>query len=644
MSVLSANAEAAQVNLSWLANSESNISGYKIYYGTSSGNYTSSFNVGLTTSYNLTGVTSGQTYYFALTAYNSSFLESNYSPEVSITVSGSSPTPTPTPIITPTPISTPIPTPPPVPGPTPHPGNGGGSQDSDNDGLSDSREASIGTNPNDADSDDDGISDGQEVTDTTNPLDRGSNYQQLKTFFCNEWNGYINGTNNLVEVNNRSSQTINAQLIFYGSSGNFLDIKQLSIPAGQQRRNNFDNFQGSQYQLAKICILHDGNTGDLEGQIINYKQGQYATSTPFANGLYGKQYVRFNTKVMSKNSAEKIFKITNQIKLYNNSNTTRGGSLNFYREDGSLLTQKYVELSYYQVFNFDVSTLGVDFTGLVEWVPGNIDSPFVLRNTAMYYDNSSSRESFVTALNYDGASGTGEDIIVPFDTSFIADNCTETKVNRKGKKTKVKKKNCKKTEKTLNSTIEISNSLESNNNVLVNIYNTEGVLLSSQKLSLNSHASKEIVLKDVVGYNIKGTVIINGEQISSVLASAKEYLRNKKGNVLLSYQVAAKIAYGSVLQGSYDASNDRKSSLVLVNSNSYDEVVSYGLSTSDGSTVSQGETVRVPAHGRRIVDLNPLMQGTQDGLVTVQPTSQNTIASWIYKEKQDEFLVPTTVR
>ena len=44
--------------------------------------------------------------------------------------------------------------------------------DSDGDGLSNSDEASLGTDPQDADSDGDGIDDGSEVgSDTSNPTD-----------------------------------------------------------------------------------------------------------------------------------------------------------------------------------------------------------------------------------------------------------------------------------------------------------------------------------------------------------------------------------------------------------------------------------------------------------------------------------------
>ena len=74
---------AAEIRLAWDANTESDVAGYKIYYGTSSKSYTGSVDVGNTTTYTLTGLTQGQTYYIAVTDYNASGSESGYSTEVS---------------------------------------------------------------------------------------------------------------------------------------------------------------------------------------------------------------------------------------------------------------------------------------------------------------------------------------------------------------------------------------------------------------------------------------------------------------------------------------------------------------------------------------------------------------------------------
>ncbi len=66
------NADAPQVTLGWNASTGSNVTGYKVYYGTASGNYAYYVDAGNTTSYAMTGLSAGATYYFAATAYDSS--------------------------------------------------------------------------------------------------------------------------------------------------------------------------------------------------------------------------------------------------------------------------------------------------------------------------------------------------------------------------------------------------------------------------------------------------------------------------------------------------------------------------------------------------------------------------------------------
>jgi hypothetical protein len=55
--------------------------GYKIHYGIASGVYTHSIEAGNVNTYILTGLAKGQTYYAAVTAYDTSSNESSYSNE-----------------------------------------------------------------------------------------------------------------------------------------------------------------------------------------------------------------------------------------------------------------------------------------------------------------------------------------------------------------------------------------------------------------------------------------------------------------------------------------------------------------------------------------------------------------------------------
>jgi len=72
--------------LTWDAVSATDLAGYRIYYGPSSGAYLQPYGqgipVGKVTVYTVKGLTSGVRYYFAATAYDSSNNESGFSNEV----------------------------------------------------------------------------------------------------------------------------------------------------------------------------------------------------------------------------------------------------------------------------------------------------------------------------------------------------------------------------------------------------------------------------------------------------------------------------------------------------------------------------------------------------------------------------------
>lgn len=76
----------AAFTLAWDPNQEPDLAGYKLYYGTSSGSYQQSLNVGNLTQYSLGGLQDGVTYFFAVTAYDTEGNESGYSNEVSARV------------------------------------------------------------------------------------------------------------------------------------------------------------------------------------------------------------------------------------------------------------------------------------------------------------------------------------------------------------------------------------------------------------------------------------------------------------------------------------------------------------------------------------------------------------------------------
>jgi len=76
------------VTLAWDPSPDTNVVGYRVYYGVVSRTYTNVVNVGNATNVTINGLVEGTTYYFAATAYNSLGMESDYSAESVYTAPG----------------------------------------------------------------------------------------------------------------------------------------------------------------------------------------------------------------------------------------------------------------------------------------------------------------------------------------------------------------------------------------------------------------------------------------------------------------------------------------------------------------------------------------------------------------------------
>ena len=72
----------SSVLVSWSANSESDLAGYKLYYGTTSRNYDTVIEVGNITSFVVDKLVKSNRYYFVVTAIDFSGNESEFSDEV----------------------------------------------------------------------------------------------------------------------------------------------------------------------------------------------------------------------------------------------------------------------------------------------------------------------------------------------------------------------------------------------------------------------------------------------------------------------------------------------------------------------------------------------------------------------------------
>ncbi|MEN6473462.1 MAG: fibronectin type III domain-containing protein [Syntrophaceae bacterium] len=87
MAIVHTQALAAGARISWNANTERDLLGYNVYYGTMPHIYSRAVNAGKFTTVDIGNLKSGQTYYVAVTAYNAEG-ESDFSDEQSVSIPG----------------------------------------------------------------------------------------------------------------------------------------------------------------------------------------------------------------------------------------------------------------------------------------------------------------------------------------------------------------------------------------------------------------------------------------------------------------------------------------------------------------------------------------------------------------------------
>jgi hypothetical protein len=86
LAALAASAQGQSVTLAWDASPGPGIAGYRLYVGGSSGAYSKVIEVGNVTSNRVSGLVNAATYFFAVTAYDTNNVESDFSDEICFTV------------------------------------------------------------------------------------------------------------------------------------------------------------------------------------------------------------------------------------------------------------------------------------------------------------------------------------------------------------------------------------------------------------------------------------------------------------------------------------------------------------------------------------------------------------------------------
>lgn len=457
----------------------------------------------------------------------------------------------------------------------------------------------------------------------------------LSTTICADWNGFIPGMWNVFEHVNLSSQELTVTTTLYSLEG---------LPRGKR---NFRVAPGAQYDVlvhemegriensyGKVCSEHDGSEGALDGGMVFYKQSteanyEFAFSMPMSNGKMGVQYVPFNTFHPSMRAQDQGNLVANWIQVINQEETTQAGELRFYDASGAYLGVDAIEIEPEGRVDVSAHRFGPSLVGHVAWYPESSEAFFQVRNIRYLYDNPGYVASYDTAFQVDALHGSGETLAVPLDT-------------RSG-----------------SAILEITNTLEVESVVTVQLYSESGVERSGGEYRLSPRSTVHLITEgeSFLGKGERGFALVKGSQASSIMVVAMHYERTE-GKVAYMYGVPGIQALGTVMRGTYNTYLSQESELLIINPSASQAELSLSMVRSDGQvllgasnpaaqndiTLLQGEMMSIAPRSMRIESLNQYEQADNYGVITVQPTERNTLLAWVLRRRGADYVVPRPVR
>lgn len=407
------------------------------------------------------------------------------------------------------------------------------------------------------------------------------------------WNGYL-GMKNIVELTNRSSQAVTAQVNVIGADGTLMSTNYFSVGAGLQtdvELNQLTGFQTDAYGIIQVSNNIDGRVLFYRPTSAAFTDFEYAFAISLLDGITGSSEVGFNTYNPTFNPGELGYAVFNWLSIVNLSDTTQSFTVKKYDENGALLSQSLVTVNAKSRSDFEGghASPGASHIGLIEVVPSSGSAQYVALVTR-YGANSPTGYAFAFPLL--ASAGSTNQIAVELGSSAVAKNY-----------------------------LEVINASASPNTVALSYYNAAGALVAQQSLPLAGHSQQHIEINQILGDQATGYARIQTSSSLPVIAESMFYFRDvASGSITAMYGAQANPPVQGSAQGSYNRYIGMEDYVKFSNPN--DVAVIVDMTVMSFSSAGSSMTVTMAPNTSYEFGLNDPMFGTvadSYGTVTLAP-------------------------
>lgn len=415
--------------------------------------------------------------------------------------------------------------------------------------------------------------------------------QTLPPTICSEWNGFFPPISNIMEHINTAGVPITVVSTLYDSTGASRGQAQFTIPVNGQFDLLVHEIEGWQPdRFGKICSTAvNGSPGSLNGRMIYYRAAtgekaargskyDYTMIMPFSAGISGPQYVTVNTFTPKQLFSDPDEFVANWVHIRSLENSAQTGTLQLFADNGTMLASIPVTLQAGDRIDFAAHEYGQSKTGYVAWMPDNLSAKFVLRNQRYFYNGQTLEPTFAGGLSLDGIGG-GEDHLHAIGAG---------------------------------NTIEISNTLNSSQNVSVRTFQDSSNSFFEQQLAFEPHQTIHV--------QFGSPLTLLSSDSPGIVAFNLGYETRNTGLSNAFGQKMVPAVLSTELRGSFNRGDGQRPYLILANPTAFDLTARIFIYPTDGHNDSDIPIlVAIPRYGAQSFDLTSYTSfGSAYGQVVVR--------------------------